>query len=92
MRLGSRGGRNLDSGRLETLASAIGGHHGADNTLYDCPPPIALAGYLREEEREAGETAPANDAVARFGQQEDEVRELLETSFEQAGAMARSML
>lgn len=76
----------------ESLASAIGGHHGADNTLYDCPPPVALAGCLREEEREAGETALVNDAVARFGLQEAEVRELLETSFDQAGAMARSML
>jgi HD-like signal output (HDOD) protein len=75
----------------ENIASAIGGHHGNDDEVYDCPAPVSLVAVLRESEKESGEEALIENAHARHGLSKDKVQELLSSSFRDAEGILRLM-
>jgi hypothetical protein len=73
----------------EIIASAIGGHHGADGDAYDCPPPVALAAFIRETGETFGADALVEAAGTRYGLASDRVNELVESSFAKARELAQ---
>jgi HD-like signal output (HDOD) protein len=73
----------------EIIASAIGGHHAADDDDYDCPAPVALAAFIRETEETLGLDALAAAAQSRYGIDPERVDELVESSFAKAEDLAR---
>jgi len=76
----------------ENMASAIGGHHGDPEGFYDCPPPVALVAHIRESEEASGLEAFAAAASEQHGLPEEEARQLVESSADDAADLARLMV
>jgi HD-like signal output (HDOD) protein len=75
----------------ESIASAVGGHHGGDEQIYDCPPPVSLVAHIRENEQMPCIEALIEDAHSKYGMSVQRVNELIETSFQNAEELARLM-
>ncbi len=72
----------------ESLALAIGGHHGGEDGG-DCPPAVALVGHLRETEHASGADTLVEDARARFGLPPEETLAAVNEGVEGGVALAR---
>jgi HD-like signal output (HDOD) protein len=75
----------------ESIASAIGGHHGNDENLYNCPTPVSLVAALREGGKENGEEVLIENACSERGLSKDKVKELISSSFKDAENILRLM-
>jgi HD-like signal output (HDOD) protein len=76
----------------ESIAAAIGGHHGEAIEGYEKLGPVSLVAWLRENEEDLGLDAMIEDAHSRWGIPADTVRNLIEPSFEKGDVLARLML
>lgn len=70
----------------ESLAAAIGGHHGEADGDPACPPAVTLAATIRETDPDVETLA---EAALAHGLSTDEIAELLRSSFDDAESMAR---
>ncbi len=75
----------------ENITSAIGGHHGDHNDLYDCPAPVALVAHLRFPDKESDIETLVEITSTEYGIPHDTTRQLIESSFKMAEELARSM-
>ena len=72
----------------ESIAGAIGGHHGEIIEGHETLGPVSLVAWMRETEEDAALDAMIEDAQSRWGIQADTVRNLIEPSFEKGDAFA----
>lgn len=76
----------------ENIAAAIGGHHGARYERHEPLAPVCLVSCLREDENDLEIEALIEEAHSQCGIPLDEVKELVESSFEKGDALARLMI
>ncbi len=77
----------------ENIASAIGGHHGANPEIYDCPAPVSLVVSLRQnDDRGQGTQALIDAASEQHGIAGEQTEALLAASFEEADSLSRLMV
>jgi len=72
----------------ESLASAIGGHHGGD-AAEDCPAAVELVGHLRETTERSGAEQLVEAARERFGLPPDECLAAVNEGVREGDALAR---
>ncbi len=72
----------------ESLAAAIGGHHGADVDGFEVPPAVALVSCIRETQENPGIDRLVEVAKSRYGMNPDRVAESVQTGFEAAEELA----
>jgi HD-like signal output (HDOD) protein len=73
----------------ESIAVAIGGHHGAQYEGHEPLAPVNLVALLGENEENLGVDVLIAEAHARYGIPIEEARELVESSFEKGEALAQ---
>ena len=70
---------------------ALIGHHGIDDDLYDCPPPIALVSLLSERDDGHDEEVLIESAYTTYNLPKDQTNDLVEKSYKDAEELARLM-
>ncbi len=73
----------------ESIASAIGAHHGANLDIYQDLPPVSIVAFLDNEANEWCLDAMVESAHSQHGIQPSHMHELIELSFEAAEDLAR---
>lgn len=75
----------------ENIASAIGGHHDPQSKDYICPAPVSLVSLIHEEEQNLGVDGLIEAAHSQHGLSPEQVKDIVESSFEDAEELARLM-
>jgi HD-like signal output (HDOD) protein len=73
----------------ENIEAAIGSHHGVKDDVYDCPPSVALAAYIRETPDSPGTDRVIEVAETRYNIPGEKVRQIIDAAFEQANDFSR---
>jgi len=73
----------------ESIAAAIGGHHGTQVEGYEPLAPVTLVALLGENEETLGVDALIAEANSRYGLPVEEMGKLVESSFEKGDALAQ---
>jgi HD-like signal output (HDOD) protein len=73
----------------EKTASAIGGHHGNDDDIYDCPPPVSLVALLGETDQPTDVEALVEEAHASHNIPKEVTQALVSSSFQEADDLSR---
>jgi HD-like signal output (HDOD) protein len=76
----------------ESIAAAIGGHHGEQLSGHETLGPVSLVAWLREDDEDSAVEAMIEDARSRWAVPPDTVRKLMEESLEKGEALAQLML
>jgi HD-like signal output (HDOD) protein len=79
-------------GLPEKIASAIGGHHGSAQDLYDCPAPVSLVAHITEEENSSGVEKLIQAMHQEHGMEEEWAREIIASNVEKADDLAHMMI
>jgi HD-like signal output (HDOD) protein len=85
----------LEWGLPESLATAIGGHHGAVNEEtgeLESPPAVYLVSFIGETKENLGIDRLLETAEAEYGLAPDQVKPLVEKGFESAEELASSFI
>ncbi len=73
----------------ETIASAIGAHHGEHLDIYDDLPPVSMVALMNDKAAEPGINALIEKAHTQHGIEPNRMQEIIETSFDAAEDLAR---
>ncbi len=79
-------------GLPETIASAIGGHHDINNSLYRCPPSVYITSVVRQDPENAGIDELIKTAVDQFNLSPEKVKRVIDTSLKNANDIFRMMI
>ncbi len=73
----------------ENIASAIGGHHDTENSVYDCPPSVSISSLIQDKPEENDVEKLIELATSKYGMASDTIEEIIETSFENSEELFR---